>query len=490
MSVSFNPAQVQLSSVDTRAPPPPLCVDLDETLVLSSLLYESLIRLIKHNPFNLIIITWWLIRGRAVLQAEVSARITLDPALLPYHREFICWLESERTSGRSLWLYAAGNELIAGQVADHLRIFEGVVTGNRGVSPSREMKASRLVERFGEGGFDYCGRHQRDFDVWKRARGVIVVQCSRRSSRHAGRYANVLRAFPRPVNCLQAIIRAIRPHQWTKNVLILVPMLAAHRADEPATSVAAILAVGAFCLCASSVYILNDLMDLDADRTHVRKSKRPFAAGDLSLLTGFVLVPILLGAAALLGALLPGKFQLVLAAYYALTVAYSFVLKRLVLIDALALAGLYTTRIIAGAAALNLPLSLWLLTFAVFLFLSLAFVKRFAELDALRRQQRLRAAGRGYNVEDLPILQSLGSAAGYLSVVVLALYINSPEIEKLYRRPMVIWILCVLMLYWISRVWMTAQRGGMHDDPVVFALKDRVSLGVGLLAAITVALAI
>jgi 4-hydroxybenzoate polyprenyltransferase len=246
-----------------------------------------------------------------------------------------------------------------------------------------------------------------------------------------------------------------------------------------------------FCLCASSVYVLNDLLDLQADRLHPRKSKRPFAAGELSIVTGLVLSTALLAAATGIAALfLPAEFCMVLAAYYIVTSAYSLILKRYLLVDALTLAGLYTLRIIAGAAAVAVQLSFWLLLFSIFLFLSLAFVKRFAELEALRHQQRLGAAGRGYLVEDLPVLQSLGIAAGYLSVLVLALYINSPEIEALYRRPKAVWMLCVLLLYWISRVWMTAQRGNMHDDPVVFALKDRQSLAIGVCAAATLALAI
>jgi 4-hydroxybenzoate polyprenyltransferase len=232
------------------------------------------------------------------------------------------------------------------------------------------------------------------------------------------------------------------------------------------------------------------MLDLEADRAHAHKSKRPFAAGDLSLATGLVLAPALLLCAVLIAAFLPGKFQLALASYYVLTAAYSFTLKRILLIDAVALAGLYTLRIIAGAGAVSVPLSFWLLLFSIFLFLSLAFVKRYAELDALRRQQRLQAVGRGYRVEDLAVLQSFGTASGYLSVLVLALYINSPDIQPLYHRPKAIWMLCVLMLYWISRVWMTAHRGGMHDDPVVYALRDRVSLGLGVVAALTVAIAI
>jgi 4-hydroxybenzoate polyprenyltransferase len=282
----------------------------------------------------------------------------------------------------------------------------------------------------------------------------------------------------------------LRPHQWAKNLLLLVPLLAAHRAADTAALRAALLGAVDFCLCASAMYVLNDLLDLEADREHPRKSLRPFASGELSVATGLALSAALLAAGVAISLTLPAKFQLALAAYCALALAYSFILKRLLLLDALALAGLYTLRIIAGGAATNVALSFWLLLFSVFLFLSLAFVKRYAELEDLRRRQRLQALGRGYHVEDLAVLWSFGTVSGYLSVLVLALYINSPEIQALYRHPKAVWMLCVLVLYWISRVWMTAHRGGMHDDPVLYALRDRVSLGLAVLAAVTVIVAI
>jgi 4-hydroxybenzoate polyprenyltransferase len=478
-------------AVDARIAMPVLCVDLDGTLIRSDLLLESLVLLIKRNPLLLFCIPFWLLRGKAALKAEIAARVTLDPAALPYNQEFVRWLTTERRTGRSLWLCTAANERLAQSVAAHLGLFDGVIASDQNTNLAGSAKAARLVERFGERGFDYCGNERRDLAIWEKARGAVVVGGSRRLEQAVARsHASVLQTFPDRTSTLRAVIRALRPHQWAKNVLILVPILAAHRANELALLSVGVLAVVAFCLCASSVYLLNDLLDLEADRAHPRKSKRPFAAGDLSILAGFVLAPVLLLTAVLLATLLPVKFELVFATYYALTLAYSFFLKGRVLVDALALAGLYTLRIIAGAAAVSVPISFWLLLFSVFLFLSLAFVKRFAELDGLRRQQRLRAAGRGYYVEDLPMLQSLGSAAGYLSVLVLALYINSPDIEGLYTRPKVIWLLCVLMLYWVSRVWMQASRGLMHDDPVVFALKDRVSLAIGVLAVITVMVAI
>jgi 4-hydroxybenzoate polyprenyltransferase len=464
-------------------------VDLDGTLILSDLLLESMLLLIKRNPLYLLRIPGWLLRGKAALKAEIAARVSVNPAALPYNREFIEWLRSERAAGRSLWLCTAAHERLAQGVAEHLGLFEGVIASDASTNLAGERKAARLVERFGERGFDYCGNERRDLAIWRHANGAIVIRGGASLERDAARNAPVLRSFPARGNALRAAFRALRPHQWAKNALILVPLLAAHVAGNPRALTAGLFAVAAFCLCASSVYILNDLLDLEADRAHQRKSRRPFAAGDLSILTGLVLAPILLGSAVALAVFLPAKFQLVFATYYLLTLAYSFALKGRVLIDAMTLAGLYTLRIIAGAAAVAVALSFWLLLFSIFLFLSLAFVKRFAELDSLRRQQRLRAHGRGYHVEDLPLLQSLGTASGYLSVLVLALYINSPAIEALYRRPKLVWMLCVLMLYWISRVWMKAQRGSMHDDPVVFALKDRVSLVVGLLAVITVAAA-
>jgi 4-hydroxybenzoate polyprenyltransferase len=289
---------------------------------------------------------------------------------------------------------------------------------------------------------------------------------------------------------LMAFFRALRPYQWTKNGLVVVPLLAAHHLDRPAEILASLIAVGAFCLCASSVYVFNDLLDREANRAHPRKCKRPFAAADIPVSAGVAVVPVLLALAFGLGVWLPAPFIAALACYYVLTAAYSLSLKGKVLLDALVLACLYTLRIVAGAAAVSVPLSFWMLLFSVFLFLSLALVKRYAELDGLRKQGQLQAIGGGYEVSDLPILQNLGCASGYVSVLVLALYVNSPDVEALYRHPKIIWALCVLLLLWISRAWMTAQRGAMHDDPVVFALKDGPSVGIGCLAVLTSILAL
>jgi 4-hydroxybenzoate polyprenyltransferase len=479
-------------AVNARVLAPPLCVDLDGTLIRSDLLLESLPLLVKRSPLYLLLAVGWLLRGgKARLKAEIARRVTLNPAALPYNKELLDWLKAERSSGREVWLCTAANEHLANTVAQHLDLFDGVIASSDQENLAGKRKAEELVQRFGQGAFDYCGNEWRDMAIWRCARSAIVVNAPAALERQAGAEFTVARVFPAPAGkTYRAIVRALRPHQWAKNVLVLVPLFAAHRAGDPGSLACGLAGMVAFCLCASSVYLLNDMLDLEADRAHARKSKRPFASGDLSIATGLVLAPALLLLAAAIAIFLPVKFAMALAAYYVLTFSYSMVLKRMLLVDAVALAGLYTLRIIAGAGAVTVALSFWLLLFSVFLFLSLAFVKRYAELDALRRQQKLQALGRGYRVEDLAVLQSFGTAAGYLSVLVLALYINSPEIEPLYHRPKVIWMLCVLLLYWISRVWMTAHRGGMHDDPVVYALRDRVSLGLGVIAALTIAAAI
>ncbi len=468
----------------------PLCVDLDGTLIRSDLLLESVMLLVKRSPLYLLRTPLWLLKGKAVLKAQIARRVELDPAALPYNIEFLEWLQAQHQAGRTLWLCTASNERLAARVASHLGIFDGVMASDDVTNLVGQRKAARLVERFGEHGFDYCGNEARDIPIWIHAREAIVVAGGQRLETTAADRANVTRTFPARPRHVRALIHALRPHQWAKNVLILIPLLAAHQLETPGGLIKGLLAVIAFCLGASSVYVINDLLDLTADRTHARKRKRPFAAGDLSILTGWIIAPALLFAAVLITVQLPERFSLAFGAYFGLTLAYSLVLKGRVIVDALTLAGLYTLRVIAGAAAVSVPLSFWLLLFSVFLFLSLAFVKRYAELESLRRQQQLGAVGRGYIVHDLPLLQSLGTAAGYLSVLVLALYINSPDIQSLYHHPKVIWMLCVLTLYWVSRVWMKAQRGEMHDDPVVFAMKDRVSVAVALLTAITIAVAV
>lgn len=467
-----------------------LCVDLDGTLIHSDLLLESFLLLIKDNPFYLLLVPFWLLGGKARLKREIASRVTLDGSALPYTKPLVTWLHEQKAAGRQLWLCTASDESLARAVADHLGFFDGVLASNGQTNLSGSNKAAALVAKFGEKGFDYCGNEKVDLRVWPHARGAIVVNASESLAAEAARVTQVLGQYPFKPAGLKVVLKALRVHQWAKNALIFVPVAAAHQLGDVTVLGQALMAFVAFSLCASSVYLLNDMLDLAADRQHHSKCHRPFAAGTLSLLFGLLAAPLLLVAAVLISLCLPAKFLLVLTAYYVVTLAYSFSLKRMVMIDVLTLAGLYTVRIVAGAAATTIPLSFWLLMFAIFIFLSLAIVKRYAELHQMKVQGKLKAQGRGYQVEDLSLLQSLGGASGYLSILVLALYLNTPDIARMYHQPKLVWLLVPIMLYWVSRIWMQTHRGNMHDDPLVYALKDRVSLVTGAMAAVVLALAV
>jgi 4-hydroxybenzoate polyprenyltransferase len=383
-------------------------------------------------------------------------------------------------------LLADGDPQLAEQVAAHLELFDEVARTDGGGSAA-ERKRRALVERFGERGFDYAGSDAADMTVWETSRGAIVVG-DRKLSDRVGRTARLLHFFAAPKPTLRTWIKAIRLHQWVKNALIFLPALLAHEISNPAVLLQAVLAFIAFGCCASSVYVTNDLFDLVADRQHPRKRRRPFAAGLLSVRAGIYVSAALFVCAALIASAVGGLFVLVLASYYVITWAYSLRLKRIALVDVMTLAGLYTLRIIAGCAATHIEPSFWLLALSVFLFLSLGFVKRYAELDDSRKAGKLVGHSRGYGADDLPLILSLGTTAGYSAIVVVALYINSPDSIALYHHKKTLWLICPLMLFWISRVWMLTARGHMHEDPVVFALRDRLSLmlvlGLGLIVAI------
>jgi 4-hydroxybenzoate polyprenyltransferase len=284
-------------------------------------------------------------------------------------------------------------------------------------------------------------------------------------------------------------MRALRLHQWAKNVLMFVPLVLAHQALDPDKIGALLIGFLAFSLCASSVYLLNDLLDLGVDRLHPRKRTRPFASGNLPLAHGVAVFPLLLAISFALAWYAGGAFALALGVYYVTTLAYSFALKRFALIDVFALASLYTLRIIAGAVVAQVVLSPWLLGFSIFLFLSLGVVKRVAELGVAQARRVTILHGRGYGTDDLAILQMLGVAAGYASVVVLSLYISAPEAHLLYPRAELLWLMAPLMLYWVSHMWLVTHRGEMHDDPIVFAIKDRSSQVIALLVGIVINLA-
>ncbi|MEX3784489.1 UbiA family prenyltransferase [Paraburkholderia sp. BR14374] len=455
----------------------PLVVDLDGTLIRSDVLIECGFAFTRSAPHRFYEPLLWLLRGgKAGLKARLAEATDIDVTVLPYDATVIEWLREERAAGRSLVLATASHERYANAIADHLGLFDKTFATHSDINLSAHRKRDRLVAEFGEKGFDYAGNSHDDVAVWAAAERAYVINPSSGVERAARKQGNVERVIDQRSAWPGTWAKSLRLHQWLKNLLIFVPLLAAHQLSDAALVVSALLAFFAFGVCASSVYLLNDLLDLEDDRHHPTKRKRPLASGALPLVWGAALFPVLLVVGgAIAWFCLPHKFALVLLGYYVLTLAYSLHLKRRVMMDVVVLALLYTTRIIAGSAAIDARLSFWLLAFSMFVFLSLALVKRYAELHALKERGLVKSRGRGYVASDLPLISSLGAASGYLSVLVLALYIQDGNTAGLYRHPQYIWVACPLLLYWVSRTWIIAHRGSMHDDPIIFAAKDRSS---------------
>ena len=460
---------------------PPLVVDLDGTLIRSDLLVESFLALLGADPLAALRALAALRDGKAAFKAALADAALIDVTTLPFDETVLDLVRRARAEGRETHLASASDHRYVAAVAGHLGLFDGAEGSSGGRNLSGHGKAQALVERFGEGGFDYVGDAAVDAAVWARARTAYVVAPSARLSRRLARQG----LAPEPVgerrSSARAYLKAMRPHQWMKNLLVFAPLLAGH-AFSAATVLSAAAAFVAFSLVASSVYLLNDLLDLRSDREHARKRLRPFASGRASPLLGALLAPALLAAGALTALALPWRFGAALAAYYALTVAYSFSLKRVMTVDVIALACLYGARLVAGGYATDVPLSPWLEALAVFLFLSLALVKRAGELADGVAAGRGDPAGRGYRLGDLPVVEAMAAASGYLAVLVLALYFNSPAVGALYAKPHRLWLICVVVLYWVSRMLMKAHRAEMHDDPLVFAMHDRASLVCGAVA--------
>jgi 4-hydroxybenzoate polyprenyltransferase/phosphoserine phosphatase len=467
----------------------PLCVDCDGTLLKSDLLHESLLLLVKQAPLALFLLPFWLLRGKVYFKERIAERVSFNWSTLPYSDEVLALIKVARQQGRPVILATASPRVWADGVATHLGVFDGVLATQDGVNLGGTHKAQRLVDLHGERGFDYAGNGSADVPVWKRARAGMVVS-SRSSLLKAARAATeVTHVVPVERAGLLTYLRALRLHQWLKNLLVWVPLMAAHQLTSSEGLLRGAVAFLAFSLCASAVYVINDLLDLESDRQHVRKRKRPFASTAIPLRDGVLLVPLLLGASIGLSLLLPPVFALVLGVYFTMTLAYSLRLKRQVIVDVLMLAGLYTMRIIAGAAATAIVPSFWLLAFSMFIFLSLAMVKRYSEMWITLQQSKQTAAGRGYSVNDLPVLMSLGASAAMAAVLVLALYVNDPETRLLYPGTHWLWMVPPLLLYWVSRVWMKAHRGEIDDDPVVFAARDWQSLVTVLLMGVCLTLA-
>ncbi len=459
----------------------PVCVALDGTLVSTQLFSERVALLFRQRPWVALALPFWMLGGPDRLKRRVARSSTLDPLFLPYRRPLLAELEACRKAGRKVVLTGANDPELSERVASHLGLFDAVYVSDSGQAATSLREA--LVAAF-PGGFDYVGHSGIDRpELEASTKGYLVGATSHTVSALRG-LAQVGVLSRRP-SILRALIKELRPHQWAKNALVVVPALLADTPSVP-TIAQAILAAGTFSLCASAGYVFNDLLDLDADRIHPSKAKRPFASGALPTILGFpIFVSLLLVSFSLAIAFLPLAFVAMLALYFIGTVSYSLVLKRLLLVDVLVLAGLYTHRILSGGIATNVRVSAWLLGFSMFLFTSLAFAKRFVELHALSTDEQVK--NRGYSRVDIPMVTGMGTASGYVAALVFMLYVESAAVKPAYREPQLLWLVLPALLFWLGRIWLLAGRGQMQEDPVKFALSDRQSLAcVGLIGVIAV----
>lgn len=467
----------------------PLVVDLDGTLIRSDLLIETAFAELGRRPRSALDMFVALWRGKAALKQCAAALVDFDPANLPYDQAVLEEIGAARRIGRPVYIASAGNERVVKAVAEHLGLFDGHIASDTTTNCSGEMKARRLVEHFGVGGFDYIGNDVADLPVWERSAQAIVIRASAGVSRRLARGTVEVKHLNASRPGWSTWAKLLRVHQYSKNALVLIPLLASHEMNLGNVLVA-MLGAASFCLCASSVYLLNDLVDLQADRAHPTKKFRPLASGEIPLAHALLAIPLLLFASVLVAGLVSAAFLGVLLGYFALTVAYSFYLKRKMLIDVVTLAMLYTARIIAGAVAVEVALSQWLLAFSIFIFVALALVKRYAELATRLDMELAEPTNRNYKFGDLGIVAAFAAASGYNAVTVFALYISSPDVNALYSRPQILWLICLVLIYWVSRIVMMAHRRSLREDPIVFAMTDRNSLISFLIIAIAVVAAV
>lgn len=453
----------------------PLCIDLDGTLVRTDTLVETFFLLIRKNILYTFLCILWVFKGKATLKNEIAKRVSINASSLPYNSELLAFLRTEKLKGREIWLCTAANEKIAQAVAEHLGVFSKVIASDGNDNVSSSKKAERILSETAD--FDYAGNSFDDIKVWEKASGAIIVDLPRKLLKKIT--TPVLLKIDSRKNIIRAWLKEIRLHQWAKNALIFVPFFAAHDFEHPLLMVNPLLAFISFGLCASSVYLLNDLVDLEADRGHKNKKNRPLASGEISLIKGIIAAIAFLLLSISIATLLPWQFALSLGCYYIITLAYSFLLKRKVVIDVATLAILYSMRLIAGAAATGIILSNWLISFSMFIFFSLAILKRVVELKEAKSNEKIK--GRGYYPTDMPLLLASGISAGYISILVFVLYIDSTSSIENYASPNVLYFISPILFIWLTRVWLLTWRGVMHDDPVAFAIKDRVSQIMGLL---------
>jgi len=465
----------------------PLFVDLDGTLIAGDVTQESVLAAIRRDPLVLLRLPALLLRGRATMKRALAQQVRPDVTVLPYRPELLEYLRDERRAGRRIVLATASDRIYAESVAEAVDLFDDVLAseGHTNLKGANKLVAiQEYCRQHGYSEFAYAGDALADVPIWRAAAEVHVVAPGPMVRRAAAQLGKPLQVHVRRRGIARAVWRALRPIQWVKNVLLFVPLLLGHEFGNMQKLLACCLAFVAFSACASAVYVLNDLLDIEADRHHPVKRKRPFASGALPIAYGPLLVAGCLAFGITLSLVaLPGEFAAYVGLYLVVNCLYSFWLKQKLVLDVLLLAGMYVLRIIMGGVAAELVVSEWLMALSMFLFTSLAFAKRHAELARLSDEDQQTARGRGYRVEDLSLIESVGPTSGYLAVLVLALYINSENatMKQLYTHPRALWLICPLLLYWITRLWFVVKRRELNEDPLLYALRDRVGIVIGIL---------
>jgi 4-hydroxybenzoate polyprenyltransferase/phosphoserine phosphatase len=465
----------------------PLCVNLDGTLVSTDTLWECVLCLLRRRPWLLLLAPFWMLAGKASFKRRVAARVALDPASLPYRQDLIEALQRIKLSGRKLVLATAADRTIADGVAKHLGLFDEVLASDGHDNLRAAVKREQLVRAYAHSGFDYVGDSHADLSVFERATRGFLVGSTARVAAQARNKGNVTIVSSRP-SVLRALIKELRVHQWAKNALVIVPVFFAPGVPPLDLLGRALLAALAFSLCASAGYVWNDLLDIEADRAHHTKKNRPFASGALPVAFGPPLFIALIAMGFGLSVLtLPPRFSLMLVLYFAGTLGYSLYLKRVLIVDVIVLAGLYTHRVLSGGVATGIPISSWLMGFSLFFFVSLAFAKRYVELALHQGDEKIK--NRDYYKVDLQMIGAMGPACGFLAALFISLYVEMGTHSGAYVEPVVLWLVVPVLLYWVTRVWILTGRGQMQDDPVKFAIKDRVSWICGLVMGLVVLLA-
>ncbi|MGX9776845.1 UbiA family prenyltransferase [Janthinobacterium aestuarii] len=450
----------------------PLVVDLDGTLIHSDLLWESILIFIKLRFLQLWRLPFWLLRGKAGFKEKIASMIELDPAALPYDKVLLAELVLQRAQGRLIVLATGSQRRFADLVAAHLGLFGKVLATEGGVNLTSHNKAAQLKDAFGNKGFDYIGNASVDIAVWNASNGAFSV--TRKPFRLADGLSTRSAGTPR-TGWWGPLLKAMRPRQWLKNLLVFVPMLAGHALNVDAF-LQALVAFAAFSLCASSAYLLNDALDAADDRRHPVKCHRPIASGKLPLHVAMLASPLLAIAALSICAAFDPLLLLVVVVYFITTLAYSIQLKRMLMVDIVTLAILYTLRILGGSAATHIEPSFWLLAFSFFIFLSLALLKRYSELFNLERQGKEKTSGRNYTTADKAPIGIMGVNSGFISLLVFMLYFNSENVLVLYTRPYFLLGIVPLLVFWLGRLWTLSFRGEVNEDPVLYVSKDVISL--------------